>query len=88
MQFYDEGHFDEGLSWISPSIAMIDFIAEALRQFGLTKISSIGCGGGLLEWMITTIAGESFKNNLTLVSLKHCLLFADYFELVNFEGPF
>ncbi|CAG9787436.1 unnamed protein product [Diatraea saccharalis] len=45
------------LLWVYPSENNFRFIKECLQQLGCDKIMSVGCGSGLLEWMITQATG-------------------------------
>ncbi|RVE44316.1 hypothetical protein evm_011040 [Chilo suppressalis] len=45
------------LLWVFPGEVNLRFIEECLHQLGCDKILSIGCGSGLLEWIITQATG-------------------------------
>ncbi|XP_062540197.1 uncharacterized protein LOC134208145 [Armigeres subalbatus] len=43
--------------WLWPLQSDLERIEESLHRFGITRILSIGCGTGLLEWLITVATG-------------------------------
>ncbi|XP_046397027.1 uncharacterized protein LOC124163948 [Ischnura elegans] len=49
--------WDCGLLWLRPSVRSLQFVGEQIRQYELTKLLSIGCGSGLLEWLIHCCTG-------------------------------
>ncbi|XP_071451268.1 uncharacterized protein [Hetaerina americana] len=49
--------WDCGLLWLRPSERSLKFVGEQVSQHGLTKLLSIGCGSGLLEWLIHCSTG-------------------------------
>lgn len=46
--------------WVWPSIRNLEFIEETIQQNSCNGIISLGCGCGLLEWIIQKSKG---KNN-------------------------
>lgn len=49
------------LSWIIPSEANIKFIEIILLENSLSGIISVGCGSGLLEWIVKESLGNHFR---------------------------
>lgn len=46
--------------WAWPTLAAIGELGRALRAYGCERVLSIGCGAGLLEWLLQQqSAGES-----------------------------
>ncbi|XP_018376035.1 PREDICTED: uncharacterized protein LOC108769513 [Trachymyrmex cornetzi] len=45
------------LSWIFPDINDLYWINDIIRKYNLTGIASIGCGCGLLEWLLQKCSG-------------------------------
>ncbi|XP_022826116.1 uncharacterized protein LOC111356103 [Spodoptera litura] len=43
--------------WVYPSEGNFSFVENCLAELGCDRIVSIGCGSGLLEWMITQATG-------------------------------
>lgn len=54
------------LLWVFPSEDNLTFLGECLKELRCDKVLSIGCGSGLLEWMITEATGE-----LEIISICH-----------------
>ena len=46
------------LLWVFPTEENFEFIANCMIELQCDRIVSIGCGSGLLEWMITEATGE------------------------------
>lgn len=44
--------------WIRPELSDLEYIKKAVESERLHKVVSIGCGCGLLEWLIQTATGE------------------------------
>jgi hypothetical protein len=44
--------------WAWPSIVDLEFLDITLWHLGIRKVLSIGCGRGLLEWVINESTGE------------------------------
>ncbi|XP_049870580.1 uncharacterized protein LOC126370002 [Pectinophora gossypiella] len=45
------------LLWVFPSLDNFEFIKNCLESLKCSRILSIGCGSGLLEWLITEATG-------------------------------
>ncbi|XP_063373716.1 uncharacterized protein LOC134661525 [Cydia amplana] len=43
--------------WVFPSEENFAFIGDSVREMGCDRVLSVGCGSGLLEWMITRATG-------------------------------
>lgn len=51
------------LLWVWPSVDNLRFIETATKLFNKQSIISIGCGSGLLEWLVHSGTGkQSLKN--------------------------
>lgn len=46
------------LLWVYPSEENLDFLKKSLADLKCDNILSIGCGSGLLEWIIGEATGE------------------------------
>ncbi|KAJ9599321.1 hypothetical protein L9F63_010188 [Diploptera punctata] len=53
----NEHFYDQRYLWIRPSEDNLQFIKEAAVNTGCLQIISIGCGSGLLEWLIQQATG-------------------------------
>lgn len=62
VQLFENGFCDEKLLWFQPDLDGIDFLEKSLATVGVKGISSIGCGTGLLEWIINSSTGPDEKN--------------------------
>ncbi|XP_066979853.1 uncharacterized protein [Macrobrachium rosenbergii] len=51
--------WDPLLLWVRPGPCCIHFLAHQVREAEISSIASVGCGTGLLEWMIQTKTGLS-----------------------------
>lgn len=51
------------LLWVWPSEKNLNFIRTVLKEHDLDGIISVGCGCGLLEWIINKSTGEYHKKN-------------------------
>lgn len=49
------------LSWVLPDISDLRWINDIVRKHNLSGIASIGCGCGLLEWLLQKYSGKSFR---------------------------
>jgi len=49
------------LSWILPDMSDLYWINDIVRKYNLSGIASIGCGCGLLEWLLQKCSGKSLK---------------------------
>ncbi|KAM3956309.1 uncharacterized protein ACR2FA_009761 [Aphomia sociella] len=45
------------LLWVFPSAKNLDFMSECMRELKCDRVLSIGCGSGLLEWILTEATG-------------------------------
>ncbi|XP_037088358.1 uncharacterized protein LOC119108918 [Pollicipes pollicipes] len=50
--YTNEGFFDTLLCWIRPTRDFLSFLHAELRRLQVTRIVSVGCGCGFLEWLI------------------------------------
>lgn len=48
------------LLWVYPSEENFEFIKKSLVELKCDRIVSVGCGSGLLEWMITEATGKYY----------------------------
>ena len=51
-------NWDELLLWVRPSECCLQIIGKFITQQKLKGIASIGCGTGLLEWLIQNKIGN------------------------------
>lgn len=65
--------------WVWPSIKNLEFIKETIQKNECTGIISLGCGCGLLEWIIQQSTGNNkkkvFFNLLIICTCKYMLCF-------------
>ena len=54
----NECFYDQRYLWIRPSEDNLEFIKEETVKSGCLQIISIGCGSGLLEWLIHKATGK------------------------------
>lgn len=47
------------LSWVLPDISDLYWINDIIRKYNLSGVASIGCGCGLLEWLLQKCSGKS-----------------------------
>ncbi|XP_004925293.2 uncharacterized protein LOC101743729 [Bombyx mori] len=47
------------LLWVFPSEDNFEFLKECLKEFKCKGVASVGCGSGLLEWMLQKATGIS-----------------------------
>lgn len=59
-EIVDNHNGENKLSWVIPSSANIKFIETILLENSLNGIISVGCGTGLLEWIIKESLGNRF----------------------------
>ncbi|XP_011140850.1 uncharacterized protein LOC105184021 [Harpegnathos saltator] len=45
------------LSWVLPDISDLYWINKIVQQYNLSGIASVGCGCGLLEWLLQKYSG-------------------------------
>lgn len=53
----NDSFYDELYLWVRPSEDNLHFIKEQTVNAGCCQLVSIGCGSGLLEWLIHTATG-------------------------------
>ena len=55
LKFYDDtlNYREPLLVWIRPDLALLKWLETILRSISICKITSIGCGCGFLEWLIS-----------------------------------
>nr|XP_022907337.1 uncharacterized protein LOC111418868 [Onthophagus taurus] len=64
------------LLWVWPSFKNLEFIKKKLNEFNMNGISSIGCGCGLLEWIIsksTRLEVIGYEINEIWWTSKYCI---------------
>ncbi|KAM8703341.1 hypothetical protein ACLKA7_008029 [Drosophila subpalustris] len=49
------------LLWIWPTVSDLTKFNQTLRHLGLQTVLSIGCGSGLLEWLIAAVGDETLR---------------------------
>lgn len=49
------------LSWVLPDMSDLYWINNIIRKYNLPGVASIGCGCGLLEWLLQKYSGKSLK---------------------------
>lgn len=49
------------LSWVLPDIDDLYWMNNIIRKFNLFAIASVGCGCGLLEWLLQKYSGKFSK---------------------------
>lgn len=72
VQLYENGFTDEKLLWFQPDSNGLNFLRKNLAELGVQGVSSIGCGSGLLEWLINSSTG-----------MKECWLHFSLFPLAK-----
>ena len=50
--------------WAWPEISDLYFLNGQLKKIGIKHVLSIGCGRGLLEWIINESTGEFFLKSI------------------------
>lgn len=56
----DTDFYGKSFLWIRPSEENLFFIAQAVREENMNEVVSIGCGTGLLEWLIQCATGNDY----------------------------
>ena len=56
-QFNSEEYREPLLLWIRPTLSSLEFIRDSLSSLNLSAVSSVGCGCGTLEWLLTAATG-------------------------------
>lgn len=56
-----KNEFARKLLWVWPSENNLLFVDENLKKYGCKGVISIGCGCGLLEWLLESALGELFS---------------------------
>jgi hypothetical protein len=51
--------YDEHYLWVRPSEENLHFIKQQIVKAGCCQLISIGCGSGLLEWLIHKATGKN-----------------------------
>lgn len=46
------------LSWVLPDVSDLHWIDDIVRRYNLPGIASVGCGCGLLEWLLEKYSGK------------------------------
>lgn len=47
------------LSWVLPDLSDLYWMNDIIRNNNLSGVASIGCGCGLLEWLLQKCSGKS-----------------------------
>lgn len=53
-------------SWVLPDTSDLRWINDTVRNYDLSGIASIGCGCGLLEWLLQKYSGKVFEERMTV----------------------
>lgn len=61
LSFASDNFKHSRLSWVLPDISDLYWINDIIRKYNLSGIASIGCGCGLLEWLLQKCSGKSLK---------------------------
>ncbi|KAB7494444.1 hypothetical protein Anas_04516 [Armadillidium nasatum] len=90
--------WDPILLWYLPNLCCIKDIEIMVRGVGLNSISSIGCGSGLLEWIITSLTdadadadadtdtdADADAEAIPSIPADHALLFCYFNDIVAFR---
>ena len=62
--YTNESFFDTLLCWIRPTRDFLSFVHAELRRLHVTRIVSVGCGCGFLEWLIKRACSGQYWNGL------------------------
>lgn len=46
------------LSWILPDVSDLHWMSGIVREYNLSGIASVGCGCGLVEWLLQKYSGK------------------------------
>lgn len=66
----EEGHpWDSLLLWVRPKPCCLAALAEHVRAANLSAVASVGCGTGLLEWLVHVCTGTDKNGNRSISSL-------------------
>nr|CAD7457665.1 unnamed protein product [Timema tahoe] len=52
-----DSFYDELWLWVRPSLGDLLYIGQEIRRTGSTRVVSLGCGTGLLEWLLHRTTG-------------------------------
>lgn len=55
---YSNNQYARKILWVWPSLPNLNFIKTAIEKNCCTGIISLGCGSGLLEWIIEQSTGR------------------------------
>lgn len=50
--YTNEGYYDPLLCWVRPNRDFLSFLHAELRRLSVTRVVSVGCGCGFLEWLL------------------------------------
>lgn len=64
---YNEGNDCKYVLWIRPDESDLKFISDTVIYTGNKQLISIGCGCGILEWLIQTVTGN-LNTYISLIS--------------------
>ncbi|KAK7028959.1 hypothetical protein SK128_001474 [Halocaridina rubra] len=51
--------WDPLLLWVKPSLCCLQFLASNVREADVGAVASVGCGTGLLEWLLQATTASS-----------------------------
>nr|CAG4651744.1 EOG090X04EN [Triops cancriformis] len=57
LDYYEHGFYDEKFLWVVPSEKLFRFLKQQLDDREIDRLVSIGCGSGLLEWLLGRLTG-------------------------------
>jgi len=57
IELYEQGMVDTNILWYQPCFDAINFLRDSLLHFSVKSVTSVGCGTGLLEWLISLSTG-------------------------------
>jgi len=61
IKLYEQGMVDTNILWYRPCFEAIQFLKDSLSHFCMKGVASVGCGTGLLEWLINMSTGLPVK---------------------------
>lgn len=74
------------LLWVFPSEDNFEFLKECLKEFKCKGVASVGCGSGLLEWMLQKATGSKefyFIYSPYIYELVFLLYLETYFTILS-----